>query len=579
MWSSFLCCFKWLKFSNKAKRSGGVRHDPGKYGHYRGGPSQGAYKRRKVSRIAGTISMEDVRDEGISPSSSRSGINSPDRSRAASPVHGESGSRNHGTANTLLTVPMRGMGKKRFITPSLAASTPDLRTAQQEEMKHQFDEGNLKDNSWLSSQSITNLSSNYERNITSRSNSPVRGKKDIEVTTHKEKLYNTESSASASVSELPEADQDTRKARKRDFLTLPFQHLKSKLSSSTPNLAKNKQTVGSGSNFFVENEPERDPEESACVAKQHGLNLEMYLAEQQTSDASPSPSPTKKFSCITEDYSFGSIILTPGYQHGQLKVAIKKIQGLPFKGKKPLQYSVLIKVQVMPENKKIPIRYSGHNVVKMSPNPIMDEEFIWNGVAILDSSFLRISVYEKGRQERYDAIGHVLYPLIQSDLIKFKQVNSPLRRTSAPSQNRGLVQLSLAFSEENTIDLNVFQVSGLQLHDEKLLETSSFYLKAGMYVKGKKEKSEKSKKSPLEESGELFFDHKFRFPKLPENTLADSMLVLSVLHKNGRFGHEVVIGKVAIGPYFFLKDEQTDWGRVVLGKKTITSCYYLQTIE
>jgi len=71
--------------------------------------------------------------------------------------------------NTNLMVPRQGL--RRFLTPSIAASTPDLRTAQENELKNSYDpkmhlsNKNLNAN-WLSSQSISNLSvSNYEINI------------------------------------------------------------------------------------------------------------------------------------------------------------------------------------------------------------------------------------------------------------------------------------------------------------------------------------------------------------------------------------------------------------------------------
>jgi hypothetical protein len=66
---------------------------------------------------------------------------------------------------------LRGLGGKRFLTPSIAASTPDLRKAQENEIQDTYDKKiplsskNLNA-TWLSSQSISNLSaSNYELNI------------------------------------------------------------------------------------------------------------------------------------------------------------------------------------------------------------------------------------------------------------------------------------------------------------------------------------------------------------------------------------------------------------------------------
>jgi hypothetical protein len=87
-------------------------------------------------------------------------------------ISASSGRNSPYTKNSKLAVPhMRGLGGKRFLTPSIAASTPDLRTAQENEIQDAYNKKiplsskNL-DTTWLSSQSISNLSaSNYELNI------------------------------------------------------------------------------------------------------------------------------------------------------------------------------------------------------------------------------------------------------------------------------------------------------------------------------------------------------------------------------------------------------------------------------
>jgi C2 domain len=115
----------------------------------------------------------------------------------------------------------------------------------------------------------------------------------------------------------------------------------------------------------------------------------------------------------------------------RLSVSLKKFQDLPYKGTKPLQYSVLVKIYIYPENKKFPIRYAGSNGNKKSPNPIFEEDYHWNNLGSLENKSLCISVYEKGRQENYDAIGHAMLHLGSAKLQEQPRVfSSSLRDVS-----------------------------------------------------------------------------------------------------------------------------------------------------
>ena len=115
----------------------------------------------------------------------------------------------------------------------------------------------------------------------------------------------------------------------------------------------------------------------------------------------------------------------------RLSVSLKKFQDLPYKGTKPLQYSVLVKICIYPEHKKFPIRYAGTNGNKKSPNPIFEEDYHWNNLGSLEDKSLCISVYEKGRQGNYDAIGHTLLHLGTAKLQEQPKVfSSSLRNVS-----------------------------------------------------------------------------------------------------------------------------------------------------
>jgi len=89
-------------------------------------------------------------------------------------------------------------------------------------------------------------------------------------------------------------------------------------------------------------------------------------------------------------------------------------------------------MQILPENKKVPIRYAGSNGDKKSPNPVFEEEFHWTNLGSLATKTLCISVYERGRQGNYDAIGHTMLHIGTANLDEQPRMfSSSLKSSSA----------------------------------------------------------------------------------------------------------------------------------------------------
>lgn len=109
-----------------------------------------------------------------------------------------------------------------------------------------------------------------------------------------------------------------QQTRKRDFLMIPFLGGKKKIATSTPNISDVhgkpiKSSKLGQSTFYLDKEPSND---DVIVAKQHGLDLEMYKNEAHHTVQSMENTDSHRVTDKHIDYSYGTAVFSVSLKSG-----------------------------------------------------------------------------------------------------------------------------------------------------------------------------------------------------------------------------------------------------------------------
>ncbi|XP_076365553.1 synaptotagmin-15-like [Tachypleus tridentatus] len=223
-----------------------------------------------------------------------------------------------------------------------------------------------------------------------------------------------------------------------------------------------------------------------------------------------------------------------------------------------------VRIFLLPDDR----RYLQTKVKKKTCNPKFEEQFIFQvPVRAIEERTLKFSVFDSDKGKRHTLIGHVIYPLKDTDFTTNENTIVWRDLEKDPDENPcfpdlGELLVSLTYSQNlERLTITIFEAQGLPIPEDSSVVAGS-YVKLTLMIDNKPMKTKKS--SVAQKTPEPKYNESFIF-RLDSNCVSTASLILQVILANGN-QKDKCLGRTVLGSYMFARGKALDhWNEMLAG--------------
>ncbi|XP_022245068.1 synaptotagmin-15-like isoform X3 [Limulus polyphemus] len=232
-----------------------------------------------------------------------------------------------------------------------------------------------------------------------------------------------------------------------------------------------------------------------------------------------------------------------------------------------------VRIFLLPDER----RYLQTKIKKKTCNPKFEENFVFQiPNKAIEERTLKFTVFDSDRGKKYNLIGHVIYPLKDTDVTTNENVivwRDLEKDVDEASSEHGEMLVSMTYSHNlERLTVTVFEVQGLRLpEDTTVLNT---YVKITFMLDNKPVKTKKS--LVAKKTAEPKYNETFIF-RLAPNCVNTASFILQVMAASGS-QKDKSLGRVVLGSYMFARGKAMEhWNEVVTGNHRQVRCWHKLT--